>query len=232
MNAERGAASLLLGVVLAACTNTLASPTPSGSSPLYPSVSLVTTPGPTIAPSALPAATVPTPQATPPPALTPSAASLPPPPPTPAPVSHKPTGVTFDTQEKDLGGGRYQKTATVTWRSPRSEGVEIRVYGVTECLSKPAPAPENAEGPCLVEHTLLPSSVLSLAATAPASAGTASWSWIEDWSGEGCQWYPPVLGPDGSWYRSVVLAAYSTSGHSIFAIAEPGAWYGGAFLPC
>jgi hypothetical protein len=152
--------------------------------------------------------------------------------PTLVPMPPKPTGVTFDVQEKYLGRGRYRRTATVTWRSPWSEGVTVRVYGVTECLSMPTPSPESAGGPCLVEHTWLPSSVLSLAASAPASAGMASWWWIEDWAEEGCNWYPPVSGHDGSWYRSVVLAAYSASGHSIFAIAEPGAWYGAGFLPC
>ena len=141
-----------------------------------------------------------------------------------------PTGVTFDVQEKDLGGMRYQKTATVTWRAPRSNGVEIRVYGVTECLAMPDPAPESSEGPCLVEHTRLPTSALRLAATAPASTGTASWSWIEDWSGEGCAWYPPVSGPDDSWYSSVVLAASSASRHSTFAIAEPGSWCTGCIV--
>ena len=231
MNAERGAASLLLGVVLAACTNTLASPTPSGSSPLYPSVSLVTTPGPTIAPSALPAATVPTPQATPSPALTPSAASLPPPSPTPAPVSHKPTGVTFDTQEKDLGGGRYQKTATVTWRSPRSDGVEIRVYGVTECLARPAHPKPGASGPCLVTHTLLPASVRHLLAKTPALAGQASWSWTTE---IGCDISPFSSSPGGPTYVAVVLAAYNASGQSIFTIAEPGSWFEPlpGWMPC
>ena len=141
-----------------------------------------------------------------------------------------PTGVRFDVHEKDLGGGRLQKIATVTWRAPRSEGVEIRVYGVTECLSMPAQAPEIGEGPCLLEHTRLPASALSLAATAPASTGRATWTWIEDWSGEGCQWYPAVSGPDGSWYESVVLAAYNASGHSIFAIAAPGSWCRGCII--
>ena len=141
-----------------------------------------------------------------------------------AEVPPMPTGVKFDVHETDLGGGRLQKTATVTWRAPRSQGVEIRVYGVTECLSMPDPAPELSEGPCLLEHTRLPASALSLAATAPASTGRATWTWIEDWSGEGCQWYPPVSGRDGSWYESVVLAAYGASGRSTFAIAAPGSW--------
>jgi len=60
MNAKRHAASLLLGVLLAACAGTPASPTPP----------------------VLPAATSPTPQATPAAAPTPPAAS----PPTPSPT--------------------------------------------------------------------------------------------------------------------------------------------------
>jgi len=111
----------------------------------------------------------------------------------------------------------------VTWKAPRTEGVEIRVYGVTECLALPAHLEPGSEGPCLPKGTRLPASVRTLLATAPASAGKASWSWIdEDWA---CDiWYPVGEPPEGRAYYAVVVAAYSESGHSIFAIAEPGAW--------
>ncbi len=149
--------------------------------------------------------------------------------PTPG-VPPKPSGVTFELREKDIGGDRIEKTATITWRSPRNPDVEIKIYGVIECLSKPTAAPIGAHGPCLVEHTPLPSGVLRLATTAAASDGRASWTWIEDWSGPGCQWYPPVSGPDGSWYEAVVLSAYDASGHSIFAIANPGSYWVGDLI--
>jgi hypothetical protein len=112
-------------------------------------------------------------------------------------------------------------TQTVTWRAPRSEGVEIRVYGVTECIAEPSnPAPDTS-GPCLVEHTPLPASVRTLLASAPASDGVVSWTWSEE---TGCN-IGLAFDPDGPMYHSVVLAAYSASGHSIFAIAEPGGWW-------
>jgi hypothetical protein len=59
----------------------------------------------------------------------------------------------------------------VTWRAPRSKGVEIRVYGVTECLARPAHPEPDSRGPCLVKHTPLPASVRTLLATARASDG-------------------------------------------------------------
>lgn len=109
-------------------------------------------------------------------------------------------------------------TQTVTWRTPRTEGIEIRVYGVTECLSEPRDAAAGTSGPCLVEHTALPASVRTLLATAPAAEGVASWTWTEE---TGCD-FGLENDPAGPGYYAVVLAAYNASGHSIFAIAEPG----------
>ena len=101
----------------------------------------------------------------------------PPPAPTPVPVPPKPTGVTFDETRAGDEPSSTEITQTVSWGAPRSEGVEIRVYGVTECLAKPAnPAPDTT-GPCLVEHTPLPESVRTLLATGPASGGEVSWTW-------------------------------------------------------
>jgi len=85
MNAKRRAASLLLGVLLAACGNTPASPTPEGSSPA-PSPTPVATHGPTATP-ALPTASPATmpPSAVPP--STPIATRAPSPVPTRAPTT-------------------------------------------------------------------------------------------------------------------------------------------------
>ena len=106
---------------------------------------------------------------------------------------------------------------------PRNEGVEIRVYGVTECIDEPADPPPGTSGPCLVVHTRLPPSVRTHLATAPASDGVVSWTWTE--AGHECGEPMVFFDPDGPAYRAVVLAAYSTSGQSIFAIAEPGGWW-------
>ena len=142
--------------------------------------------------------------------------------PTPVPVPPKPTGVKFDVQGVESDDGSVAEiTQTVTWRAPRSEGVEIRVYGVTECIAEPEdPAPDTS-GPCLVIHTPLPASVRTLLGTAPASDGVVSWTWTQE---TGCD-IGLANDPDGPLYHAVVLAAYSASGHSIFAIAEPGGWW-------
>ena len=138
----------------------------------------------------------------------------------------------FDEQGKELADGRYSITYTVTWRAPRNEGVEISVFGVTDCLSAPAIFPTVADsGPCLVEHTSLPASVRKLLATAPASDGTATWTWTGD---PGCDVGWIGMGPDDTLYQAVVLAAYGASGHSVFAIAQPGEWvsFDPGDMPC
>jgi hypothetical protein len=112
-------------------------------------------------------------------------------------------------------------TQTVRWGGPRSNGVEIRVYGVTECVAMPANPSPNTSGPCLVEHTPLPASVRSLLATSPAKDGVVSWTWTGTFDCEVGLAYDPR----GPAYHAVVLAAYSASDHSIFAIAEPGLWW-------
>jgi hypothetical protein len=137
-----------------------------------------------------------------------------------------PTGVTFKTDAVELPGPTgtdettYQVTHTVRWKAPRTADVEIRVYGVTECLSEPGAPSPGTSGPCLVEHTQLPRSVMALAATSPAAAGGISWIAPRYYECAG----PPV-GPDGLDYEAIVAAAYTATGHSIFAIAYPGAWW-------
>jgi hypothetical protein len=209
----RAVLAAVLGVVLAACGAGVPPSPPPGASP-----------GDQPEAGSSPAAVAPSPR--PSPSLTPTPKPTPvlTPDPTAVPVPPKPKGVTFDEKVKELPGGRLVHTYTVTWRTPRTDGVKVKVYGVTECLSMPETPPDGAEGPCLVEHTRLPASALERLATAPASDGTAGWTWIEEISGEGCDWYTKAIGPDGTRYQSVVLAASSASGQSIFAIAEPGSW--------
>jgi hypothetical protein len=142
--------------------------------------------------------------------------------PTPVPVPPKPTGVKFD-ERRRLGPdpSSTEVTQTVTWAAPLSAGVEIRVYGVTKCIAEPANPSPNTNGPCLVEHTPLPGSVLTPLATAPASSSAVSWTWTGTFD---CEGPGPAYDPRGPAYHAVVIAAYSASGHSIFVIAEPGRW--------
>jgi hypothetical protein len=135
-----------------------------------------------------------------------------------------PTGVMFDEQVRVSDDGQVAEiTQTITWEAPRVEGVEIRIYGVTECIAEPADPPPGTSGPCLVVHTPLPESIRTLLATAPASDGVVSWTWTQHpWE---CDQPAVSYDLDGPAYRAVVLAAYSPSGHSIFAIAAPGGWW-------
>jgi hypothetical protein len=210
-------------VAVLACQST-SSPSASAlpSSTLPSPVSTSATPPATTTPSSAPATTMPTVSLAPPPPATPRPA----PTATAASVPAKPTGVTFKTDVVQLPAPTgtdeitSQVTHTVRWKAPRTEGVEIRVYGVTECLSEPGNPSPGTSGPCLVEGTQLPPSVMALAATAPAAAGEISWiaPFYYDCGGA------PV-GPDGLDYQAIVIAAYGAAGHSIFAIAYPGAWW-------
>lgn len=209
--------TIAICVAVAACQSTSApnpSAFPSSAAPSLPSDAAASLG--TATPSLAPASAAPT-------------ASIPPRPTreaTAATVPAKPTGVTFTSDSVELPAPTgteevaYQVRHTVRWKAPRTDGVEIRVYGVTECLSEPSSPPPGTAGPCLVEHTLLPPSVMALAATAPAAAGEISWiaPFYYDCAG------PPV-GPDGLDYHSIVIAAYNAAGHSIFAIANPGEWW-------
>ncbi len=207
-------------VAVAACQST-AAPTPStfpaSAAPSSPSDAAA--PLDTATPPATPASAMPTASFQSPPTSRPTPKA------TAATVPAKPSGVTFTTDSVELPGPTgtgevtYQVTHTVRWKAPRIEGVEIRVYGVTECMSEPSNPPPGTSGPCLVEHTLLPPSVMALAATAPAAAGEISWIAPFSYDCAG----PPV-GPDGLDYEATVIAAYNAAGHSIFAIADPGEW--------
>jgi hypothetical protein len=207
----RGAAVVtLVAIALAACGGTpAAQPT---------SVAQVTLPPVTAAPVVTPKPAPPTerPTARPTPRPTPK--------PTPIPVPPKPTGVTFGVHEREINGGDdYEITHTVTWKAPLTKDVEIRVYGVLECLGMPKDPPASSSGSCLVEHTPLPASALKLIAKAPASDHVVSWTALSSWGG--CDLAEQILGPHEESYSAIVLAAYSTSGHSVFAIAEPGGWW-------
>ncbi|MFL5668305.1 MAG: hypothetical protein ACJ77U_02875, partial [Chloroflexota bacterium] len=64
----------------------------------------------------------------------------------------------FEEEVVEHPGGLADITQSVTWRTPREEGVEMRVYGVTQCISKPTLASPGTSGPCLVVGTPLPAS--------------------------------------------------------------------------
>jgi hypothetical protein len=210
-------AVVLVGVLAACGAGPTASPPPVPPPTDQPEV----TRSPSAVASAVSPSPSPSPDPTPPPALKPTAVPVPP----------KPSGVKFDEHIRvSADESTADITQTVTWRAPRTEGVEIRVYGVTECIGEPASPKPDTAGPCLVVHTPLPASVLTLLAMAPAANGTVSWTWTES---PGCD-IGVNSDPNGPAYYAVVLAAYSASGHSILAIAEPGLWVrpGPNAVPC
>lgn len=209
MVASRAVLAMIIGGVIAACGAGVASSPPevaprsdapdvaATASAASPSVATVESPNPSWSPQ-------PAPEVTP---------VLEPP---------KPSGVKFDEQVRVSGDERFAVfTQSVSWRTPRTEGIEIRVYGVTKCLAEPEEPPPDSNGPCLVVHTALPTAVRTILATASASDGVASWTWTEE---AGCD-IGTAFDPDGRAYYAVVLAAYTASAHSVFTIAEPGGWW-------
>ena len=158
---SRAVLAAILGAVLAACGAgvTLSSP---------PHAPRTDAPNVAATPSAASATAATTPVS-----QSPSRTPQPTPKPTPVPGPPKPSGVKFNERvhvSDDEAVAEF--TQTVTWQTPRMEGIEIRVYGVTKCLAEPKDPPADSSGPCLVEHTALPPSVVTLLATAPAlSAG-------------------------------------------------------------
>ena len=101
-------------------------------------------------------------------------------------------------------------TTTISWTAPLDKGVTIKVYGVIPCFAK------HDGDPCLVRNTPLPKGSLEPIADAPASAGKVSWTW-PSWDDIG----GAVMARSGdSVYWSVVIAAYTASGHSKFAIVK------------
>jgi len=212
MVGSRAVLAAILGSVLAACGTSGASSAPPVA-PRTDAPDVMSTPA-TADPTAAATLASPTAPATPQPT----------PKPTPIPVPPKPTGVTFNQRARNSDDGQVATvTQTLRWRAPQTKGVEIRVYGVTECIAEPADPPPGTSGPCLVVHTPLPASVRTLLATAPASDGVVTWTWTQP--GYECDEPVVYFDPDGPRYHAVVLAAYNASGHSIFAIAEPGEWW-------
>jgi hypothetical protein len=220
MSGRRITAVVLFGVVLAAC-GAGAAPAPSIVQPVSPRVATtpaVATPAATFAadrPSA--------------PSPTPTARSTPKP--TPLPVPPKPTGVKLEEEIEAICGDDPREmcaigdsTYTLSWKAPRTKGVEIRVYGVTTCFGADSSG-TMIDGHCLREHTALPSSVRVLLAKAPASKGKVTWRMSP---GAG---FAETL--DGVPVHSLVVATYNAEGgHSTFAVADAGDYCSIADVAC
>jgi hypothetical protein len=173
---------------------------------------------------------MPSPTAEPTPRPTPKA--------TPVPVPPKPSGLGYSVEDLSdycppaQGGGSGvatcsidERVVTVSWKAPRMQGVEVRVYGVTKCLGTDSDG-LMIDGRCLREHTALPSSAMTLLAKVPASKGKVTLSMIP--SGGGL-----ADTARGKEVYSIVLAAYNSAAqHSVFAIAATQGYCGVTETPC
>ena len=210
-----GALAVSTVVILGGC----ASPGAGSLAPDTTSPSPLATPSPQTAP----------PQATPSPTAEPT--SRPTPKPTPVPLPPKPSGVKFGMQDEAICGdpratcGIGDRIVTVSWKAPRTQGVEVRVYGITKCLGTDSDG-LMIDGRCLREHTTLPSSVMTLLARVPASKGKVTLSMIPSGSGLADT-------ARGKEVYSIVLAAYNSAAeHSIFAIAATQGYCEVTETPC
>jgi hypothetical protein len=108
-----------------------------------------------------------------------------------------------------------------------TKGTDVRVYGVTGCLSL---TDDALSGSCLALHTALPASTRKLIARVPASKGTVSWTgpaWLDvgqvDTGGPDFRAFGVDRHGDDI-YFAIVLATYNEVGHSKFIIADAGTW--------
>lgn len=206
MSPRQKTVGVILTVILAACS---AGVEPTPSPPVSPTPShrpsAPVTPAPTaIAPSPTPTATampIPTPEPTP----------------TPLPVPPKPSGLAYG---RCCGEGNSEQVSSLSWEKPKTPGIEIRVYGVTQCF----PPTDTGDESCLREGTDLPADVRVLLAKGPATGGSLSWFQAEsdgdEVVGEGCT--VPMLDKNGTAYYSVVVEVYSAAGPSSYTIADEG----------
>jgi hypothetical protein len=129
---------------------------------------------------------------------------------TPVPLQPPPapSDVTFHVRHTPAGHSPGTDTYTITWNESPSAGVEIRVSGLTKCLSN------VMDQPCIARHMTIPSGALKVIQRAPASKGSVSWTWptsevTGDW-----------VGSDGpNLYYAFLVGAYNAAGQSRLVIA-------------
>lgn len=153
--------------MMVGCT-TAATPSPTPTAPPPSASAPIASPSPTASPT-------PAPTASPTPAPTPSPSASPAPSPVQLGTTDPATGLTLTFV--DLG--EWTTTApprrfTLTWQSPDAAATTVRVLAVRTC---PAPAKSTGK-PCVTSTTKLPASIVTQVVKVPASARTASWTWV------------------------------------------------------
>ena len=162
-----------------------------------------------------------------PPTEPPTLAPTPKPTPTPTPkpssgsVLAKPSDLEVETPCFLDCGPNDPGSYRLTWKSPRTKGVEIRVYGVTKCFRT-----DDAEGECLRKGTELPDDIRVLLAKGPASKGVLDLDIVGIMGGDQAEGWCPQSHETaaGTQFYSIVVAAYAANGRSNFAIADPGSY--------
>ncbi len=182
---------------------TAAPPTVALETAAPPTVALETAAPPTAAPETA------APPTAAPPTVAPATATPVPATPTPLQPPPAPTGVTYHEQHTPGSGAPGTTTYTVTWSEPLTPGVEMRVSGLTKCLSN------VMDEPCIQRHMTLPKGTLEIIGRAPASKGSISWTWPT----------PEILGgalaSDGTTdYFAFLVGAYNDAGQSRLVIAK------------
>ncbi len=204
----------MLGVVLVGCNGAAAPSVPFSASSSATALAIATlTPTPTAAP---PVTASPRPKPSPTPAG-------PPPPPKAVTISRK--GCYTGPNPDGVPPGTC--TTTITWKKVGTKGTEIKVYGVTGCLSA---TEQPGDGSCLVRNTPVPKSVRKLIARAPASDGKVSWTgpaWQDVISNDTGGPRYEAIGVDrhgDDIYFAIVVTASNEEGNSRFIIADAGTW--------
>jgi len=117
--------------------------------------------------------------------------------------------VTYRVHHTPAGNSPGSDTYTISWTGPRAPGVEIRVSGLTKCLST------VMDQPCIQRHMTIPQGTLKQIERAPSSKGSISWTWpTSEVSGD---W----VGMDESnTYYAFLVGAYNAAGQSRLVIAK------------
>ena len=162
----------------------------------------------TVAPATVAPATVAPATATPEPP-TPEPPTAVPATPTPLPPPPAPTGITYEQHHTPGSGPLGTTTYTITWNEPSENGTEIRVSGLTKCLSN------VTDQPCIQRHMTLPQGTLELIARAPASKGSVSWTFpTSEVTG------PGLASKNGTDYYAFLIGAYGAAGQSRLVIVK------------
>lgn len=130
-----------------------------------------------------------------------------------------PTGVRLDHPPSPCTPANPDETCAwlqAGWQEDGPNGVTVRIYAVTACLH--SPTADRPNEPCVLNGDVLPTASLVLIGTAPAPAGSLSFTLTVGAPGR-IGW----LRGGGPAVFAIVAQAVDEQGGSAFAIAESSA---------